>query len=125
MAPTEREPEPGAWFEHAEEDLAAAATLLDAGHWGLAAFHAQQCAEKALKAVQIHRHRTFDRVHDLSRLSRALKADRDIQEHCAALSGFYTVSRYPDAGGSVTAEDARVATDKAKEVLRWARTQVR
>lgn len=39
------------WLSTGEGDLAAARVLYDAGHFNLCAFHAQQAAEKALKAV--------------------------------------------------------------------------
>lgn len=39
------------WLNTAEGDLTGARVLLDAGRFNLAAFHSQQAAEKALKAV--------------------------------------------------------------------------
>lgn len=117
--------EPTAWLGKADEDLDAAAHLLRAGHWSLAAFHAQQAAEKALKAVQIHRHGRFDRIHDLWRLASLLKVDPKVAEHCSELSGWYSASRYPDAGGDATEEDAAEAIARSKEVVAWARTQLR
>ena len=39
------------WLDQASDDLQAAQVLLEAGHHALAAFHAQQSAEKALKGL--------------------------------------------------------------------------
>lgn len=111
------------WLDRAEHDLEMARDLLDLGHWDLASFQAQQAAEKALKGVQILRQRTFDKVHDVSWLARRLKAGRDIEDHAAFLTRFYTASRYPDAGGDIPEDDAREAVRRAEEVVKWARTQ--
>lgn len=125
MATNDADLAAAAWLDKAEEDLEAAGGLVDLGLWAAATFHAQQAAEKGLKAVQIHRHGSFDKVHDLWQLATRLKADAAIAEHCSELSGWYTASRYPDAGGAATEDDAREALSRAKEVVSWARTQLR
>jgi HEPN domain-containing protein len=43
------------WFRQAEADLAAARDSLAAGHFEWACFTAQQAAEKAVKALFLHR----------------------------------------------------------------------
>lgn len=111
------------WLEKAEEDLHAAAVLLENRLPEASSFHAQQAAEKALKAVEIGRRGVLEKTHDLLRLSRRLKAGATIDEHAAVLSEFYSVARYPDAGGEVSREDAEDALHRAKEVVSWARTQ--
>lgn len=100
------------------------ADLVEDGHWAAAAFHAQQAAEKAMKAVQIRRHGSFDRIHDLWRLATLLKADATIADHCAELSAWYSAARYPDAGGEASEEDAKESLRRAREVVAWARTQL-
>jgi len=63
--------EPLAWVARAEEDLALARSALRRKTpltYG-ATFHAQQCAEKYLKALLLARHQVFPGTHDLAALS--------------------------------------------------------
>ena len=58
------------WLEYARADLAAARVL---GHApqvspAITCFHAQQCAEKALKAVLVQHEIVFPRTHIIERL---------------------------------------------------------
>lgn len=59
--------DPLAWVERAEEDYEVARTSVRRKRpfTYSACFHAQQCAEKYLKAVLVARGATFSRVHDL------------------------------------------------------------
>lgn len=64
-----------AWLQKAEEDLRVAEALPDDPLLtGGVAFHAQQCIEKALKAVLLARAGACPRVHDLVRLSGLITA---------------------------------------------------
>lgn len=108
----------------AGKDLDVARDLFELEHWGAAAFHAQQAAEKALKAVQVHREGEFDRTHDLVALARRLKGEDDLRERCARLSRFYVADRYPDAPGGVAQEDVGQAVEDAEEVIAWVRTRM-
>lgn len=108
------------WLAKAQEDLQISAELARLGHPGASAFHAQQAAEKAFKAVQVHRSATFDRTHDLTRLAKVLKAGARLEEAAVFLSPFYTAARYPDVPGGVTAADADQARRLAGEVIAWA-----
>lgn len=59
------------WTEKAEADLQAASLLLRATREGpgdTAAFHAQQCAEKYIKALLAFRGIDFPKTHDISLL---------------------------------------------------------
>lgn len=113
-----------AWMERAEHDLVVARDLAELGHWAVATFQAQQAAEKSLKAVQIQRHRAFDKTHDLTRLTKLLKAGPEVQACAERLSPYYTAARYPDAEASIEEAESRAALRDAEEVLRWARTQL-
>jgi HEPN domain-containing protein len=57
----------GVWLQKASGDLAAAQALLQPSipPW-TAAFHAQQCVEKCLKAVLVALDRPFPKSHDSS-----------------------------------------------------------
>jgi HEPN domain-containing protein len=88
-----------------------------------ATFHAQQCAEKYLKALLLAREQVFPRTHDLAALSdlcmqhgMILPVPQDALERLAA----YAVQvRYP--GDDLTPEEARDALHIAREVRRYAR----
>ncbi|MBE3577175.1 MAG: HEPN domain-containing protein [Limnochordales bacterium] len=62
------------WIRYAQSDLRAAERLLadDLVLAGISCFHAQQAAEKALKAVLVLYGIDFPRTHDLVLLSRLL-----------------------------------------------------
>ncbi|MEA3198589.1 MAG: uncharacterized protein QOE90_17 [Thermoplasmata archaeon] len=72
------------WMRHAQEDLDAARLLEGGGLHALAAFHAQQAAEKAMKAVLILRGRGLARTHDVQRLAADAKAPTNIAEIVSA-----------------------------------------
>lgn len=111
------------WIESAERDVAVADDLARLGHWEACAFHAQQAAEKALKAVIIQRERRLDTTHDLVKLARDAKAGPALVSCAEFLRPFYWGTRYPDAGGGVPPEDALEAVQFAKEVVRWCSTE--
>ena len=59
------------WIEKAEGDLRTARrefSVSDEPNYDAACFHAQQCAEKYLKARMIEVGVTFPRIHDLEAL---------------------------------------------------------
>lgn len=109
----------------AEEDFALARSALRRKEpliYG-AVFHAQQCAEKYLKALLVVRGQAFPRTHDLAALSDLclrngiiIPVDQDLLERLAA----YAVQvRYP--GENPTPEEAREALRTAQMVRRFAR----
>ena len=114
-------------MDRALEDFRAAEYLLRGGYYDLAAFHAQQAAEKALKALWLERFNKLPpRTHVLQNLARELGLD-DIIESARFVSSVYYISRYPDAGPRLELQDAvNVLThaekiiNRVKEVLAWA-----
>ena len=58
------------WMRRADEDLAVAEQLLSDGvpYFGSIGFHAQQAAEKVLKAFPVWHQIEFPKTHDLSQL---------------------------------------------------------
>jgi HEPN domain-containing protein len=114
-----------AWANKAAGDLAAAELLI--GHPELrwtAAFHAQQCIEKCLKAVLVKLDLAFPKSHDIRGLALlvpstlGLTIDRRI---AAELSESAVAGRYPgseDPGAEITAE----LVAEARRVLDWVRT---
>ena len=89
------------WVEKAENDLANASLVLRSGRKGpmdTVAFHAQQCAEKYLKALLSFRGIDFPKIHDVEQLlDRAEMADTSVisVEEQRLLTAYATVTRYP------------------------------
>jgi len=88
------------WFSQAQADLAVVRTLRSAGHYAAACFHAQQSAEKALKAVlfsQGSRVVLGYSVRELARQCEALDpAFTKVVGEAAILDQFYIPTRYPN-----------------------------
>lgn len=113
------------WVAKAEEDYALAQSSLRRKKpltYG-ACFHAQQCAEKYMKAMLVARHHPFSKVHDLLTLNEEL-AEAAIfmgipEDDLSTLSFHAVPTRYP--GADPTLDDAREALEIAKAVRRFAR----
>ena len=92
-----------AWLAACEEDLLVVSSLLDSGlATGAASFHAQQCVEKALKAMIEEYAGTVPRIHDLDRLFAEAKKYIDLERNepiVNKLNMLYIESRYPGAFG--------------------------
>jgi HEPN domain-containing protein len=114
------------WIAHAEDDYSAAINLIRLKKPLLysACFHAQQCAEKYLKALLLYKDQGFPKVHDLNTLD-------DLCESAGIfvgisdgsldlLSGYAIGARYP--GEEPTLEETKEAIKIAKAVRRFART---
>ena len=57
-----------AWLRKAENDLIAAENSIEAKLYGIASFHAQQCAEKYLKAFLTYHEIEFEKTHAIEDL---------------------------------------------------------
>jgi HEPN domain-containing protein len=98
------------WARRAEMDWKAIPLLSQAAEpqWENAAFHAQQCAEKYLKAFLISKNWQIKKIHDLTELL------ADCVEHdgklgalapdCALLTPFVMSGRYPGPRSWTTSE---------------------
>lgn len=88
------------WLFKADRDLKGAIGMFDLELEDLAVYHAQQCAEKALKGYLVFVSRPLVKSHDLGRLlSLCVDVDSDffeIQEALQGLDGLDTRFRYPD-----------------------------
>lgn len=83
----------------------------------LAAFRAQQAAEKAIKGLLILTGREFDRTHDLEALVLELPDDADLRSEnyeLEELTNFAVSSRYPDALVDIRRDDAIAAVQQAE-----------
>ncbi len=123
--PLER-PEPGSvqdWLRYAASDLELARmsgvpnVMLES-----LCYHAQQCAEKALKAALIARGIPVPRTHSIGLLLDSL-AERTIipqdVEEAAVLTDYAVMCRYPGDAEPVTEADYQRAVHLAATVLTW------
>ena len=117
-----------AWLQHARSDLQLGRVALrarDVLPEG-ACFHAQQCAEKALKALLLHRGIPFPRTHGIEVLLDLLKAHGvsipNGVDEAFALSEYAIQTRYPGEWEPVTKPEARQAIEQAGLVLAWVET---
>ena len=117
--------DPNAWIRYAEEDYQAARSLLQRRtHLSSSVcFHAQQCAEKYLKATLISKGAEFPKVHDLLLLSGLCEKTGILMgieaKQLHILSDYAVRARYP--GDEPTPEEAREAVEIAKSVRRFVR----
>jgi HEPN domain-containing protein len=123
----------GEWVTYADDDLRFAHIGLTlAAEQGppyhLVAYHAQQCAEKYLKAFLVCRGADFPRTHNISTLLE-LCSDyaewpltlRDAEE----LTDYAVATRYPGEAAAVTAHDAQRAIELAERVRGQVRAALR
>ena len=86
-----------------------------------ACWHAQQAAEKALKAVLIFLEIDFPRTHDLNILRNLVPEHWELQTthpDLASLTGWAVEARYPEDRQEATHADASEAVEQARAV--WA-----
>jgi HEPN domain-containing protein len=131
MSPQDRNTpgSPAAWLARAHGDLAIAKVPLPAGaFYEDLRSHAQQAAEKAIKAVYAHRGLPFRYVHDLGTLTAGLAAAgisiSDGVSEATALTSYASAIRYPGLEEPVTRQEYETAVLWAETVMRWAERQV-
>jgi HEPN domain-containing protein len=125
-------PAPGTpqdWLARAESDLALARLPLPQGaFYEDLCFHAQQAAEKALKAVCQQHGWTFRYTHDLAELVADLKRHGlDVPpevDEATVLTSFAWEARYPGLGEPVSEEEYREAIRHAQAVVSWAEGEI-
>lgn len=117
--------DPLAWVASAEEDFVLARSALQRKQPLVsgACFHAQQCAEKYMKALLISKGTDFPKTHDLLMLNNLCTEAGIFLEinpkHLNTLSDFAVRTRYPGEGPNV--EEAKEAIELAKLVRNLAR----
>jgi HEPN domain-containing protein len=121
------------WFRQAEADLRHARHALVDADYDWSCFAAQQAAEKAIKAVFLHRGEeawghTLTAL--LGNLPEGLQAPAELVRRVKQLDKHYIPTRYPngfDAGAPTdfyTAEEALEAVQAAEEILGFCRHQI-
>ena len=110
------------WVEKAESDLKVAALALEAGKdcpTDAVAFHAQQCAEKYIKALLVFNGVDFPKIHDLGELIALLPSGTGISlpmEEERRLTTYATVTRYPGDYEPISLAEARRAIKIAERI---------
>ena len=109
------------WLRFAQDDLTVAeraATTADlAPHIGC--YHAQQCGEKALKAILVFLQIRYPLRHDLDEVRDLIPPGWDVvtaHPDLSALSQWATVGRYPGNWPEATDQDSRDAASQARAV---------
>jgi HEPN domain-containing protein len=119
------------WLSKGTDDLSAAELLVEgvlATYWTVS-FHAQQAAEKALKALLTRHQLEFTRTHNIGQLLRLaepaapgistrLDAARDLTRHAV-------LDRYPGENVPVNQITARRHLDVARAVMDDVKTELR
>ena len=91
-----------AWLRKAEHDVLNIENNLVAKDipWDTVCFHAQQVAEKALKAFLVHHGRDLSKTHDLvALLAQCVACDEGLavlESDCRKLTSYGVAARYPD-----------------------------
>jgi HEPN domain-containing protein len=113
-----------AWLRKASLDLRAAAheiSTAEANLWADVVFHAQQAAEKALKAFLAWYDVPFRKTHNIEELGReCVKLDgtlRGIVERGVPLTEYAWKFRYPGEPDEPSREEAERAVRIAREVV--------
>lgn len=118
------------WLDKAEGDFHSAGRELRARthpNYDAACFHAQQCAEKYLKARLAEAGRSFPKIHDLSVLLDMILPElplwKDMRLDVDLLSDYAVDFRYP--GESATRHQAREAFSACRRIRQRVRRSLR
>jgi HEPN domain-containing protein len=110
------------WLEKADADLAVAEYLVssDRPYFGAVGFHAQQAAEKYLKAFLVFHQVEFPKTHDLDKLldlaaAVAESLSQSLRD-ATALSVYGVETRYPTDLPDLTLSQAKTAVNLAARV---------
>lgn len=115
------------WMDHAESDirlahLAAADDSIRPEH---VCFHAQQAAEKAIKAVLVCRQVDFPLTHDIEELL-VLAETNDVLlpetvREAGVLTPYAVQTRYPGYLAGISRSKVKEALEIARNTISWAR----
>lgn len=118
------------WLDHANSDLKLALIGLESGDilYHQICFHAQQAAEKAIKAVLLSRGIDFPLTHDIQELLDIIEEggfvlSLDILDS-SSLTPYAVEARYPDYWRKITQKETEEAIELAENVVRWAQDEI-
>jgi HEPN domain-containing protein len=129
MPPDPIEPgSPADWLRHARSDLAyASAPLPPEGLLEGLCFHAQQAAEKAIKAVLVSQGTTVPRTHNLKTLLEQVRPPVRVPAKvldAVVLTDYAVQYRYPGDLEPLQDTEYRQAIAHARQVMDWAQRVV-
>jgi HEPN domain-containing protein len=119
------------WMSLAEEDINLASHAMTLGKrspYRLAAYHAQQCAEKYLKAFLVYHNTDFPYTHNIGRLLKLCEKHTDWTQslkEAEVLTPYSITARYPGEEEVVTESEARKAIEIAERVREQVRSSLR
>ena len=111
-----------AWLRKAEHDFLSIQNNISAEEtpWDVVCFHAQQAAEKILKAFIIYHGYTVEKTHDLIQLlSVCVNIEPSLivlESDCQELNYYSVSSRYPDDLYEPDESDGRKMLDSAERI---------
>lgn len=114
--------DPRTWVAKAENDLLNIRNNLQAERvpWDTICFHAQQAAEKMLKAFVVSRGQAASRTHDLVvLLAESVVAGgplEALESDCRLLTPYAVMLRYPGAAGEPSEQEARQCVEAAQRI---------
>lgn len=112
------------WLRYAGDDLRVSEILLEQSSVPrTSCFHAQQAAEKSIKAIFVFLQLDFPFTHDLDRLRDLLPAGWAVKQQfpeLAELSVWAVEPRYPGDVIEANHQDAKQAVEKARNVYETA-----
>ena len=115
--------DPQEWLNRAKSNLARSKIQREGIYLEDLCFDAQQAAEKAIKALLIHRGVEFPYVHDLVALLTFLEKSGqefpDSIRNAGKLTRYAVAARYPGVLGPVTQEEYIEAVAVAERVVCW------
>ncbi len=119
---------PWEWLNRAGSDLVIARSRLEGAYLEDLCYHAQQAAEKAMKAVLLHRRGTFPYIHDLAELVNQLRqSGLEVPAaviEAVTLTEFAVAGRYPGFDEPLSIDQWQHAVTKAEKTLEWARKSI-
>ena len=123
---------PCRWLSKAENDLKIAELLLNNYFMGESTFHAQQAAEKALKALITATGKQPPKTHNITKLLQNIEKEkekidtRELKNSGVERLTLYAVeARYPDFEEEPSEEEAEEALELARKVLEWVKEKLR
>jgi len=120
--------DPREWLNRAQSNLGLARVKGNDIYLEDLCFHAQQAAEKAIKALLIKRGIEFPYVHDVAELLTLLEQKGiDLPERVKQgekLTRFAVFTRYPGIASPVSQEEYEEALNLADEIVHWVKKQI-
>ncbi len=118
------------WWKQALKDLESAKKNLEIEEYYIAAFLSQQAAEKALKALYIHKIKESPGpTHSLLFLGKRVGILEEFHTALRKLSPDFVITRYPDAVHGLPYElyDEEISRERlelAEKVIKWVKKEL-